>query len=89
MRRLLPITRPLIRGLKQKSISYPTRHIGYRRFSVSPYFRSPTNTKLVPFKLFDIGEGITEVEVVKWFVKEGDVVEEFDKVCEVQSDKSV
>ena len=41
------------------------------------------------FKLPDIGEGIHEGEIVKWFVKEGDQIEEDDTLCEVQNDKSV
>ncbi|KAF9475358.1 CoA-dependent acyltransferase [Pholiota conissans] len=40
------------------------------------------------FKLADIGEGITECEVVKWSVKPRDSIEAFDPLCEVQSDKA-
>src|SRR5436309_9145597 len=39
------------------------------------------------FKLPDIGEGVQEGEVVKWFVKEGDPIKENDPIVEVMTDK--
>lgn len=41
------------------------------------------------FKLPDIGEGIHEGEIVKWFIEEGSEIKEDDTLCEVQNDKSV
>ena len=40
------------------------------------------------FKLPDIGEGLTEGEVVKWHVQEGQVVKENDPLCNVLTDKA-
>ncbi|KAG2383529.1 hypothetical protein C9374_004200 [Naegleria lovaniensis] len=49
---------------------------------------SVSQKKIIPFILADIGEGITKVEVVKWFIKEGDHIEQFQNVAEVMSDKA-
>src|SRR5271168_4347321 len=40
------------------------------------------------FKLPDIGEGLTEGEVVKWHVTEGDMVQENQPLCSVLTDKA-
>ena len=40
------------------------------------------------FKLPDLGEGVTEVEVDRWLVKEGDAVAEDDPLVELITDKA-
>jgi pyruvate dehydrogenase E2 component (dihydrolipoamide acetyltransferase) len=39
------------------------------------------------FKLPDIGEGVTEGEILKWMVKESDQVKENQPLVEVMTDK--
>ncbi|KXN82168.1 Lipoamide acyltransferase [Leucoagaricus sp. SymC.cos] len=61
------------------------RFYAYRNFHSSlPIFAK----KLEKFKLADIGEGITECEIIKWTVKPSSIVAAFDPLCEVQSDKA-
>jgi 2-oxoisovalerate dehydrogenase E2 component (dihydrolipoyl transacylase) len=41
------------------------------------------------FKLPDVGEGLTEAEIVTWLVKEGDTIKVNDIVCEIETAKSL
>ncbi|CDR94966.1 lipoamide acyltransferase component of branched-chain alpha-keto acid dehydrogenase complex, mitochondrial precursor, putative [Babesia bigemina] len=56
----------------------------FRRF----LHASPRHDKLTTFMLSDIGEGISEVELVRWHKAVGEEVEEMETVCTVQSDKA-
>ncbi|KAJ1454791.1 2-oxoacid dehydrogenases acyltransferase-domain-containing protein [Pelagophyceae sp. CCMP2097] len=65
-----------------------------RSLHTTPHWRSavprsaPASASLVNFALADIGEGIAEVELMEWHVSVGSVVQQFDAVCTVQSDKA-
>lgn len=41
------------------------------------------------FRFPDVGEGITEGEIVRWLVKEGDRVEEDQTLAEIETDKAI
>ena len=41
------------------------------------------------FKFPDLGEGVSEGEIKKWLVKEGDVVKKDQSIAEVETDKAV
>ncbi|HMC94163.1 MAG TPA: biotin/lipoyl-containing protein, partial [Polyangia bacterium] len=40
------------------------------------------------FRLPDIGEGLVEGEVVRWLVKEGDLLQEDQPMVEIMTDKA-
>jgi len=44
---------------------------------------------VVDFKFPDVGEGITEGEIVKWEIKEGDKVNEHQTIAKVETDKAI
>ncbi|TFK18902.1 CoA-dependent acyltransferase [Coprinopsis marcescibilis] len=59
-----------------------------RALHTTPVVASGRKTTIKKFNLADIGEGITECEVIKWSVSPGSPIQAFDPLCEVQSDKA-
>ncbi|MFD4630750.1 dihydrolipoamide acetyltransferase family protein [Streptomyces sp. NPDC058284] len=47
-----------------------------------------TDTALAEFKMPDVGEGLTEAEILKWYVQPGDEVTDGQVVCEVETAKA-
>jgi hypothetical protein len=56
-----------------------------------PLLQSSCSGGLMPyeFKFPDIGEGLTEGEIVKWLIKEGDSIKEGQPLVEVETDKAL
>ena len=55
-----------------------------------PDAASPTTLPVVAhaFTLPELGEGLTEGEISRWLVREGDAVAENDPIVEIQTDKA-
>ncbi len=47
-----------------------------------------TNASVREFKMPDVGEGLTEAEILKWYVQPGDAVTDGQVVCEVETAKA-
>lgn len=47
-----------------------------------------TETSVREFKMPDVGEGLTEAEILKWYVQPGDTVTDGQVVCEVETAKA-
>lgn len=75
---MLPLVRPFRRVLRRPTLA------SYFHTSYALWSRKIHKT----FKLADIGEGITECEVIKWSVQPSASIQAFDALCEVQSDKA-
>lgn len=65
------------------------KSFGLQGYSFSTQARaSNPEGGIMDVPLAQTGEGIAECELIRWFVQEGDQVEEFQPLCEVQSDKA-
>ncbi|KAK4547420.1 hypothetical protein LTR36_001076 [Oleoguttula mirabilis] len=79
----------LVRALHYTSVATRPRNTCLPRSLSYRQLHATSRLDVVkPFLLADIGEGITECQLIQWFVQPGARVEQFDKLCEVQSDKA-
>merc|ERR1711879_50587 len=75
--------RMLRKVLRHNAFSTIVTSQGQRKLNLTS---SPLAIK--PLILSDIGEGTRDVEVISWLIKEGDQLDAWDDVVEVQSDKA-
>ncbi|KAJ0977748.1 hypothetical protein J5N97_013222 [Dioscorea zingiberensis] len=80
---LLPLSPPPVR----RGLAPLRSYMRVGGFSSQAWVDVPTGG-VVEVPLAQTGEGIAECELLKWFVQEGEQVEEFQPLCEVQSDKA-
>lgn len=76
------------RNISDGSCRYGSYFIRYASTSSNISHHHIKKKNDIPFLLADIGEGIKEVELIKWYVTIGQTVEQFDKICLIQSDKA-
>lgn len=74
----------VIRAITKKWFTNPSACSLFRSFTSLPEILGDRTYQMLP----QTGEGIKECEIVQWFVKPGDTVQEYDKLCTVQSDKA-
>ncbi|PYI35480.1 hypothetical protein BP00DRAFT_334239 [Aspergillus indologenus CBS 114.80] len=70
----------------QQSRAFPTKTLTIPR---RQFHRAAPLWGVKSQVLKDVGEGITEVQIIQWYVEEGARIEEWKPLCQYQSDKAV
>ncbi|KAI5415729.1 lipoamide acyltransferase component of branched-chain alpha-keto acid dehydrogenase complex, mitochondrial [Lathyrus oleraceus] len=81
------VSRSFLSAKSNSRIDFNFKHVKGYCFSAPPVLNIPVGN-IVEIPLAQTGEGIAECELLKWYVQEGDFVEDFQPLCEVQSDKA-